>query len=297
MKFERLNVLDYFTDTYEEDLKYGDDDTPEVDNGHDNRKSGHPKNMRAGYLESHPKYLTARRVARSRNHNNLPNIVGKFLPRRDVKDEYDYYCACMLLLLKPWRDPITDLKGPLESWADAFNTFVSSSPPIIHATLSNIQYFHECESAAKAEHDRLQRQSGIVIVGPDHNPNSDPSQMELGEDVELLRYRIEDEDIELLMSSHTSDRDMFHGRQAIEIAKELQIFSEIADDWTIRGARVNSATGDDLKRLEDWKQQLKKDVVNQNDERDDDLRTHELSIGAHMLPDVTMLTENHQACS
>ena len=53
------------------------------------------------------------------------------------------------MLLKPWWDLQANLKQPLQTWANAFCDFVSRSSDCVRFILSGIQYFHECESAAK----------------------------------------------------------------------------------------------------------------------------------------------------
>ncbi|KIL70015.1 hypothetical protein M378DRAFT_67250, partial [Amanita muscaria Koide BX008] len=91
------------------------------------------------------------RVQRCRNHRNLPNFVGKYFPRCDDPATYSFYCACMLLLLKPWRDLLTDLKSPTQTWPDAFELFMQNSSSRIRFILSGIQYFHECDTAARRD--------------------------------------------------------------------------------------------------------------------------------------------------
>ncbi|KAM6492479.1 hypothetical protein JOM56_012203, partial [Amanita muscaria] len=79
----------------------------------------------------------------------LPNIVGCYFPRRDDPTIYQFYCACMLMLLKPWCDMQEDLKEPTQTWSKAFLLFTSAASERIKFILSGIQYFHECDSAAQ----------------------------------------------------------------------------------------------------------------------------------------------------
>ncbi|KAM6499892.1 hypothetical protein JOM56_005400, partial [Amanita muscaria] len=83
----------------------------------------------------------------------LPNIVGRYFPRRDDPTIYPFYCACMLILLKPWRDLREDLKESTQTWPEAFQLFMLTAPDRIRYILSGIQYFHECDSAAKESRD------------------------------------------------------------------------------------------------------------------------------------------------
>ncbi|KAJ7187074.1 hypothetical protein C8R46DRAFT_810295, partial [Mycena filopes] len=82
-----------------------------------------------------------------RGHNTLPNFIGYQFPRRDDAETRDFYCACMLVLLKPWRNLATDLKSGTQSWSEAFETFKASASPRIHDILAGVQYFHSCQSA------------------------------------------------------------------------------------------------------------------------------------------------------
>ncbi|KAK7000802.1 hypothetical protein R3P38DRAFT_2413109, partial [Favolaschia claudopus] len=96
----------------------------------------------------HPSHKHKQRAVRSHGHNNLPNFISKYFPRRDDPDNKESYFACMLVLLKPWRNLRTDLKSVDQSWSEAFNAFLSSATSRIHDILAGIQYFHNCQSAA-----------------------------------------------------------------------------------------------------------------------------------------------------
>ncbi len=49
-------------------------------------------------------------VLRQQGHETLVQFVSTWFPRRDRPDRYEYYCASMLALLKPWRS-MKDLKA------------------------------------------------------------------------------------------------------------------------------------------------------------------------------------------
>ncbi|KIL62903.1 hypothetical protein M378DRAFT_50404, partial [Amanita muscaria Koide BX008] len=78
----------------------------------------------------------------------LPNFVGQFFPRRDDPAIYPFYCACMLMLLIPWRDIRTDLKSPSETWPERFDRFMLSASERVKFVISGVQYFHDCDSSA-----------------------------------------------------------------------------------------------------------------------------------------------------
>lgn len=81
----------------------------ENDNGM-SRQAGRPLSLRFPYLHPHPEANTKTRILQSRNHNNLPDFIGKYFPHRDDPTSYTIYCAAMLVLLKPWRNIANDLK-------------------------------------------------------------------------------------------------------------------------------------------------------------------------------------------
>ena len=82
------------------------------------------------------------------DHHALPNFIGSKFPHEDDADDQDMYCASMLMLLKPWRDLASDLKGTDETWEAAFNEFRRAASTKELNILSSIQYFHKCERAA-----------------------------------------------------------------------------------------------------------------------------------------------------
>src|ERR1700722_8779467 len=111
------NVFNFFVDTYEKPISQRElqKETREISllasNG-----PGRPPHDRFRYLPNHPKHKVIQRIKRMIGHNNLPNIIGRYFPRRDDPDTYQFYCASMLLLLKPWRNIETDLKSPSQTW-------------------------------------------------------------------------------------------------------------------------------------------------------------------------------------
>jgi hypothetical protein len=111
---------------------------------------GRPANQRVLYLAPHPKKDIAHRRIQSDGHNNLPNFVGPWMPRRDELRTHDLYCELMLTLFKPWRSLERDLKRFDQSWSDALEEFLKESPKC-RFFISNIQYFHECSSAAMSD--------------------------------------------------------------------------------------------------------------------------------------------------
>ena len=141
-------------DTYEADMEQrympcadGKDD--DMDNTTDqHQRPGQKRNEHILYLPAHPKYKQKLCIKWSHRHNQLPNFIGHFFPCSDDPDIREFYCASMLLLLKPWRE-VTDLKPPSQTWSQAFDAFLSTAPQKAKDIIAGIQYFYEARTAAK----------------------------------------------------------------------------------------------------------------------------------------------------
>ena len=244
VELEDYSVLDFFTDTYETELTMADRKA-ELLNEDVHRGPGRPRNPRARYLAGHPKSGTVHRIVRSPGHRNLPNFLGRWFPRNDDESIHDLYCACMLALLKPWRDLVIDLKSPTESWAVVFEAFCASASPRARRALSGIQYFHECESAAQKDNaSPLPRQ-----VPTDAQALDDES----GTDYVPRPQEFTEEGLALLKEATVSLREELHGRMAIELARHLGIFGNEQHDWPIdQHITPTIATQEDLARISMW---------------------------------------------
>jgi len=156
----KSNVIDFFTNSYEIDMDSKSrrtanvvlQQTEQADDLSDltctPRRVGRPRHERVPYLPTHPKAKQKQCIFQAQGHNNLPNFIGRYFPRRDDPYEHTFYCASMLMLLKPWRNIETDLKLPTQTWESAFEMFLSTAPCKTRHIVSGIQYFHECESSA-----------------------------------------------------------------------------------------------------------------------------------------------------
>ena len=119
------NIFEFFVNTYEDNMEHHyleeneEESTEPASDEH--RGPGCQRNDRYLYLPNHPKFTKKLRIKRSRGHNQLPNFIGCFFTWSDDSDITDFYCTCMLLLLKPWRNATVDLKSPEETWSEAFS--------------------------------------------------------------------------------------------------------------------------------------------------------------------------------
>lgn len=230
-------VLDFFIDTYEEHMckgKHKESSTAERNQTARGRKS----NKRSPYLIGHPRHSTHNRVIRSRGHNNLPDITGQWFP--DEKDEeiHEFYCASMLMLLHPWRS-ITDLKPSDKSWKSAYDEFIQEASPRILRVISNIQYYHECETAASVQLS---------------NDNAKPyPNQELASTTD--EYEPEDEDIPQVTVEPITRNDLYTG-EAIHIGRHLKMLISPDVSWCGRLQDTYPALLHNIQNLYRWKQQL-----------------------------------------
>lgn len=261
---QSYNMIDFFVDTYDQERKSssrGADDTATTSSSSTNR--GRPPNERVAYLATHPKGSKANRVIRSEGHNTLPNFIGYHtIPRSDDPAVRSYYCACMLILLKPWRNLATDLKAPDQIWDAALEEFTALASPRIRRMMTGFQYFHECLSAA--QEDRRKRNARPPSADDEDDAEEvgedvvdDPEEQELTEDtLAVLRHRA------------LNLPEEAHGRVAVEQAKSVGIFAAGPTSETLAqstaGMGTSRARAEDMIRLAGWKEQMENDIIRQN---------------------------------
>ena len=210
----------------------------------------------------HPKSSTHLRVLRPMQHNNLPDFINARFPRDDDAKTYNFYCAYMLTLLKPWRVLHNDLKEEGQTWSSALSKFISEAPSKIHRIICGICYLHECR--ASADRDRTRSNEGIHETFAEDDSNDEchmPSQP--GESIE--------DALQAIIRTQTSLAEEIHGRMAIEIVKRAGIFEDEQDvanaHWPISGKHkeLHNAIADDLHNLAVWQKQLEADVRRVNE--------------------------------
>ena len=246
---EHFSVYDFYLETWE---SYNSDPSVHYDDDYfsqEHKARGRPKTERIPYLSTHPAFASKARVIRSTHHNNLPNFVGSHFPRNNDSTKYTFYCATMLMLLKPWRQINKDLKNQNETWQHAFTTFVQSTSQRNRDILNNIQYYHECRSAAENDHTKTfashfdQRED--EMINEDDEENLPNFSNDLHDSTPL---------------SHINLAEEAHGRLAIIIAEEAGIFPTKNSIWEIASTVcVRPAQMEDFKNLEIWETYLAED--------------------------------------
>ncbi|KAH9958182.1 hypothetical protein BGW80DRAFT_1256940 [Lactifluus volemus] len=275
------NVLQFFVDTYEERVKQAVVNTADSDSDSEavtqenNRPCGmgRPKHDRVRYREGHPKANLCQRVIRPQGHRNLPNFMGRYFPRNDDPEIGDFYYASVLMLLKPWRNVGTDLKGENDSWSSAYQTFVSDTSAHVRSIISGLQYYHECEASANntgdSEPGHGEEQLTEPGAGNDVGMDITGVREENEEERERLRQQMfTEERVAKLLASEFSFQEQNHGMLAIEIAKSAGVFRGIldSDTWNIQeNAQNRNAVHEDEARLTRWKYQMQRDVAAQNE--------------------------------
>lgn len=163
---EHMNMIEFAKDTYEmymskEDKKaftegkhpdndqLDDRDHPEVRAA---RKRGRPRSERSRYLEGHTRRNHMIRVLRPDRHKMLLSIVGPYFPNAKDTRNYEFYCASMITLLKPWRR-LSHIKPDDETWEEALNKLRSEGGEKIARYLSNIQYYYDSKAAAEKKRE------------------------------------------------------------------------------------------------------------------------------------------------
>jgi hypothetical protein len=260
---ETFNVLQFFVNTWEDDVRKQGTQPESLDSDmtDQHRRPGRRPNQRVPYLSDHPNHGKKTRVMRSSGHNTLPNFIGRYFPRRDDPTIYSFYCACMLLLLKPWRD-IGDLKSSSQTWESAFEDFVSTAPKKMLDIMSGIQYFHECESATQMRPGNDANDPGST---KSHHQRANDVEYEPGEDIPDSDEAFTEVGLASLIASQTPFREECHGRIAVMLAKQARIFSEDNSSWTVQQDRtLENATGAHISNLMSWKEQMEVDVNSQN---------------------------------
>lgn len=245
---ESYSVVQFFSQTYEERLSRARNATIPSDGA---SARGRPANLRAPYLASHPKHTSTVRVRRSPNNNCLPNFVGKYFPRRDDPDSsaHDFYCASMLLLLKPWRS-VDDLKLPNESWQASFERFIHApdTSDDIPRLISNIQHFHRCESSV-IEHALQEDPSLTESIIRSNLEADEDAEDEAAEEMAGAVGNDPETMLSQLLAEQLPGRERVHGAHAVAVGYEVGVFHEREHSWTVS---ATNATGGDLRQLQEW---------------------------------------------
>jgi hypothetical protein len=259
---EDFSFLDYFLNTYDSQ-----------DGGQESLKGRH-RNVRVPYKPDTGKDGRCR-VLQSEGHETIPRFTGEWFPRRDDPQNFPLYCATILAVFKPWRTLI-DLKRDDESFAHAFQIFLSTTSTAIKRIIENIQYFYECsdkaherqiasESFADTEWTHASHDDG------EHLDDIDVDAMEVYADDASPSQPITESDIELVADGIFSSREELYAEVAMNIAEDFKIFTNPHDHLAIdrdtsTEILASPTTHDQLQKCILWSNFLTGDENSSDDE-------------------------------
>jgi hypothetical protein len=170
----------------------------------------------------------------------------------------------MLMLLKPWHDLRYDLKRENESWTNAFDDFLSTASSRIRGLLSGVQYYHDCDTSAKASAENDEEVNEDIFTNTRTQVDEDLEGIDPNED-RVDSFEINENIIQNLMETQIPEREQIHGKLALEVAKHAKIFPSNDSNWSISSFdKPRNALGGDVVVLSNWLNQLKNDVTSQN---------------------------------
>ena len=245
-EMESCSLLAFTIDTWEETYKEGE--APRE--GACENKSGRPAHIRTHYLEEHPKMWMHHRMYRAMGHSTLPQIAGPWFPRNDDADTYNFYCTCMLALLKPWRGK-EDLKNTGETWPTAFATFRDNASSTYKRIIAGIQYYYESKSACdtnRAE-ETVPCTGGQCRKGRAVDMDDADTTFQATEETCIP---VTEQDLIQFQRDQVSLREKAHAALALEIAATCGIFSSVTNAQSSPKNSYCLATGDDERHLLKW---------------------------------------------
>lgn len=243
-------VYQFFRDTWEAEKKGETDPSIPTDTS---RRSGRPRHRRFPYLSQHPAHHLRWRILRNRGHNNLPSFVGRYFPRSDDPAQHHFYCACMLLLFKPWRRIQHDLKHPSQTWQQAWDSFLQQAPNWVRGVVDNIQYYYESEPSQPEDAVETVQVSLPVahfrqdhLQGIDFDMEVDDTSSHQLTSAELMAAAID--------QANAASDDTW-AESAVRIAQMAGLFpSPSSPSWGCNSSsHVYRAEGQDLTRLSQWR--------------------------------------------
>ncbi|KIO04732.1 hypothetical protein M404DRAFT_25843 [Pisolithus tinctorius Marx 270] len=212
-ELDDLSLLAFVCDTWEEQYTATDVNC----NQRTSPTKGQPAHKRSPYHDDHPKAQSHCRVCRAKGHNTLPQIVGPWLPHHDDSSTYDFYCACMLALLKPWRIG-AGLKSSDEGWSEAFERLEASNTPWETRVLASLQYYYDSKTASKTASIPGETQQHHSPVGDHQLADIVNDSFEDRSETEDWTASLSETDLATFKRDQLSAREQAHTKQAIAIA-------------------------------------------------------------------------------
>lgn len=222
-KLADMSFFIFFIETYEESntrTKAGNDDIEEV-------HRGRPRSERVPYIVGSGREKLCR-VIRQAGHETLPQIIGRWVPSKDDKDQSELYAASILLLLKPWQT-LHQLKTETENFGSSLSRFLQSASPFTQDILANFQYYHDCATAANKTPEYPDT-ANVVDVGYHEDESSQ------ADNVAVVPH-LSEEDVAAALENRWPVRETRHGETAMAIAEDVGIFPEDPSDTVFLGPK------------------------------------------------------------
>ncbi|KAK7679204.1 hypothetical protein QCA50_017782 [Cerrena zonata] len=215
--------------------------------------------MKVPYRSSHPQAKKKVRIVRNANHNCIPNLTGKAMPRADDEETRDIYCATILALFKPWRK-MEDLQADRQTWEDAFAEFKLTAPRSCIKIMQHIQYSYRSKDAADAEREADPAQG--EIEGRDvQYPQVDDDKQDHAATTGTEPTEI---DIALAKQNQMDPRSREFAFQAIAAGHVSGVFTP--SEKAALKPPTRKAEGNDLIRLVRWRAAIENQVQEQQEE-------------------------------
>ncbi|KIN94228.1 hypothetical protein M404DRAFT_35282 [Pisolithus tinctorius Marx 270] len=212
---------------------------------------GRPAHKHSPYHDDHPKAQSHHRVCRAKGHNTLPQIVGPWLPHHDDSSTYDFYCACMLALLKPWRIGAS-LKSSDEGWSEAFEHLEASNTPWETHVLAGLQYYYDSKTARKTASIPGKTQQHHSPVGDRQLADIVDDSFEDRSETKDWTASLSETDLATFKRDQLSAQEQAHAKQAIAIALQYGVFTASGVMQRSMNYSCQVAMGEDVPQLEHW---------------------------------------------
>jgi hypothetical protein len=170
----------------------------------------------------------------------------------------------MLVLLKPWRSLLHDLKGDGQSWKDAYEDLLKVATKRQKDIIEGIQFFHSAHGAAQAAREA----ENVEVI------REAEVQAQMEQDVNELEglqhdsmdpggLRMTEEGLVILKQHLRPVAEDNWGELAVYAARDSHILPhDTGRSWALSVSqhKVGIATGDDLRKLLRWRQQMDHDI-------------------------------------
>lgn len=133
----------------------------------------HRLRPRVEFSDEHSDKGTHRQKTRVRQSRLVPVPIGPAIPRRDREDSKERHARLMLILFKPWTDPLA-LRQTGRSWSAEYALFLQGCEERVKKIIENMQILHECKDARddhfakRANRTRHARSSDLKDAGQNH---------------------------------------------------------------------------------------------------------------------------------